>query len=324
MRGAPTGRSRLGALLACAALLAACSSDPEPVFQEETAPQAVVTEYDASLEPSAAVLSLVPAGATSLTVTDFDQLRLVLGYAALDGDSPQRERDAFWRRAPQSAALSLGLLAPVDARLRADFGIGRDDVAWEATWAGDGSGWVLAFHDSVPMAAVQRAVRAGVGPLAGAVVDADRHLVTSAEPPAADDSWGAEGMLGLVGREAVSTYVDRSCLDFDSVFGSGMEAQLADAPKAALRALDELEAYSVALGAELVTVQLGPGRGDAFDRVRLAEVMPRTDPDFGLVMSRGVADPSTGRLGYTLVDPAAAAALTKARKLPFAVCRSLG
>lgn len=320
MRGAPAS-----ALLACAALLAACSGEPEPVYQEETAPQSVVTEYDASLEPSAAVLALVPAAATTLTVTDFDQLRLVLGYGSLDGDTSQRERDAFWRKAPQTSTLSLGLLAPADARLRADFGIGRDDVAWEASYDGDASGWVLAFHDTVPMAAVQRAVRAGVGPLDGAVVDTDRHLVTSAEPPASSDSWGAaEGMLGLVGREAISTYVDRSCLDFDSVFGSGMEEQLADAPKAALRALDELDAYSVALGAELVTVQLGPGRSDAFDRVRLAEVMPRTDPDFGLVMSRGVADPSTGRLGYTLGDPAAATALTKARKLPFAVCRSLG
>ncbi|WP_207007833.1 hypothetical protein [Nocardioides aromaticivorans] len=325
MRGAPTSRSRLGALLACAALVTACSSDPKPVYQEETAPQSVVTEYDASLEPSAAVLSLVPDDATSLTVTDFDQLRLVLGYGALDGDSSQRERDAFWRKAPTTAALSLGLLASADARLRADFGIGRDDVAWEATYAGDASGWVLAFHDSVPMAAVQRAVRAGVGPLEGAVVDADRHLVTSAAPPDGADSWGAtEELLSLVGREAISTYVDRSCLDFDSVFGSGMEAQLAAAPKAALRALDELDAYSVALGAELVTVQLGPDRGDVFDRVRLADVMPPTDPDFGLVMSRGVADPSSGRLGYTLADAPAAAALTKARTLPFAVCRSLG
>lgn len=311
--------------MACAALLAACTSDPEPVYQEETAPRAVVTEYDASLEPSAAVLALVPAAATSLTVTDFDQLRLVLGHGSLDGRSPQRERDAFWRQARQTATLSLGLLAAADARLRADFGIGRDDVAWEATYAGDATGWVLAFHDSVPMAAVQRAVRAGVGPLDGAVVDADRHLVTSAEPPASADSWGAaDGMLALVGREAISTYVDRSCLDFDSVFGDGMEAQLAAAPKAALRALDELDAYAVVLGAELVTVQLGPNRGDAFDRVRLADVMPPTDPEFGLVMSRGVADPSTGRLGYTLADPAAAAELTKARQLPFAVCRSVG
>lgn len=320
MRGA-----RSSPLLACALLLAACSGDPKPVYQEEPAPQAVVTEYDASLEPSAAVLSLVPEAATTLTVTDFDQLRLVLGFAALDGASPDRERTAFWAKAARSDALSTGLLRPADARLRADFGFGQDDVAWEASYDGGATGWVIALRDSVPMAAVQRAVRAGVGVLDGATVDADRRLVSSAAPTEVSASWGAdESMLALVGREAISTFVDRSCLSFDSVFGDGMEAQLADAPAAALRALDELDAYSVALGAELVTVQLGPKRSDAFDRVRLAEVMPPTDPEFGVVMSRGVADPSTGRLGYTLNDPAAAAELTRTRQLPFAVCRSLG
>lgn len=327
MKGARTGRTWLAALV-CATLVtgfAACSDDPEPVYQDDTAPQAVVREYDASLEPSAAVLSLVPAGATSLTVTDFDQLRLVLGFGSLDSASPPEERETFWRRAGRTATLSLGLLRDVDEQLRADFGFSRDDVAWEASWEGEQSGWALAFHDSVPMRAVQRAVRAGVGPLRGAVVDADRHLVTSARPPAGDQSWGAvPEMAALTGREAISTFVDRSCRDFDDVFGDGMEASLAKAPKAALRAIDELEAWSVALGAELVTVQLGPDRGDAFDRVRLADVMPRTDPDFGTVMDRGVADPSSGRLGYTLRDPRGAAELTKARQLPFAVCRSLG
>ena len=34
-----------------------------------------------------------------------------------------------------------------------------------------------------------------------------------------------------------------------------------------------------------------------------------------------LADPSTGRLGYTLTDPVAAARLTRERQLPFAVCR---
>lgn len=312
-------------VLACALLVSACSSDPKPVYQEAPAPEAVVTEYDASLEPSAAVLSLVPEDATTLTVTDFDQLRLVLGFASLDSASPDPQRTRFWDRAARSDALSTGLLRPVDARLRADFGFGQDDVAWEASYAGGASGWVIAFADDVPMAAVQRAVRAGIGPLEGAVVDADRHLVTSAALPDTEASWGVEPIVqSLVGREAISTFVDRSCLDFDDVFGAGMQAQLAEAPAAALRALDELDAYSVALGAELATVQLGPKRADAFDRVRVAEVMPPTDPDFGVVMSRGVADPSTGRLGYTISDPAAAAELTRTRQLPFAVCRSLG
>ncbi|KRB76387.1 hypothetical protein ASE01_15505 [Nocardioides sp. Root190] len=308
--------------MACLLLVSACSSDPEPVYQDSPEPQAVATEYDASLEPSAAVLSLVPEAATTLEVTDFDQLRLVLGFGSLDGTSSPADLAKFWRGAPRTATLTLGLLRPFDERLRGDFGIGQDDVAWEASYAGGATGWVLKFHDTASMAALQRAVRAGVGPLRGAVVDADRHLVTSAEPPAVDGSWGAvDGMLSLVGREAISTYVERSCLAFDTVFGDGMEDQLADAPASALRALDELDAYSVALGAELATVQLGPKRSDAFDRIRLAEVMPPTVPDFGVVMSRGVADPSTGRLGYVLTDPVGAAELTRARLLPFAVCR---
>lgn len=315
--------ARSRATLACAALatvvLAGCTSEPKPVYQDPPAPVAVATEYDPSLEPSAAVLTLVPDSATSLTVTDFDQLRLVLGHGSLTGASPAAERAAFWRKVPTTATLSTGLLRPDDARLRSDFAIGQDDVAWEATYDG---GWVLAFHETVPMAAVQRAVTAGVGRLKGAVVDAARHLVTSAAVPDVAQSWGAQAsLLALVGREAVSTYVDRSCLSFDSVFGAGLQAQLADAPAAALRALDELDAYAVALGTELATVQLGPRRSDAFDRVRLAEVMPPTRPDFGLAMSRGVADPSSGRLGYTLTDPAAAAELTRTRRLPFAVCR---
>lgn len=318
--------ARSRAALACAAsaavLLAGCTSEPKPVYQDPPAPAAVATEYDPSLEPSAAALTLVPEKATTLTVTDFDQLRLVLGHGSLTGASPAAERAAFWRKLPATASLSRGLLRPDDARLRADFGIGQDDVAWEATYDG---GWILSFHDTVPMASVQRAVTAGVGRLRGAVVDPARHLVTSSTPPDVAQSWGAQAsLLALVGREAVSTFVDRSCLSFDSVFGDGLQAQLADAPAAALRALDELDAYSVALGTELATVQLGPGRDDAFDRVRLAEVMPPTKPEFGLALSRGVADPGSGRLGYTLSDPAAAAELTRTRQLPFAVCRNGG
>lgn len=286
-------------------------------------PQSIVTEYDASLEPSAAVLALVPEAATRLSVTDFDQLRLVLGFGTLQSSSPAAERARFWRQVPTTAVLSRGMLRPVEARLLADFGFGQDDVAWEASYSGGASGWALAFHDDVAMAKIARAVSAGVGPLKGAVVDADRHLVTSAAVPDSAESWGAEGTLvGLAGREAISTYVERGCLDFDTVFGAGMQAELAAAPAATLRSLEPLDAFAVALGTELVTVQLGPNRSDAFERTRLAEIMPRMDPEFGLVMTRGVADPSTGRLGYILSDPAAAAQLTRARQLPFAVCAS--
>ncbi|AIY15593.1 hypothetical protein GUY44_09240 [Pimelobacter simplex] len=313
---------RVGAALAGVVLLAACSSDPKPVYQRSPEPRAEVSEYDGSQEPSAAVLALVPTAATTLAVTDFDQLRLVLGFGTLKGSSPAPERERFWRQVPRTASLSTGLLRPVEAQLRERFGFGQDDVAWEATYSGGGAeGWVLAFHGDLAMASVRRAVGAGVGPLRGAVVDADHRLVTSATPPDAAQSWGAEpDLVALTGGEAVATYLQRGCDPFDTVFGAGMQAQLAAAPAAALDSLDPLDAYSVALGTELVTARLGENRSDAFERARLADVMPPTKPDFGLVMSRAVADPASGRIGYVLADPAAAARLTRTHHLPFTVC----
>jgi hypothetical protein len=299
---------------------AGCSDPPDPVFPEDPDTSAMSTDYDPSLEPSAAVLPLVPADATTLEVTDFDQLRLTLGFGSLDGDSPAPEKDRFWRALEDAATLSTGLLRPAAAALQ-PYGFGPDDVAWEATYAGDTEGWVIALHDDVPAAQVQRAIREEVGPLAGAVLDPDRHLVTSGPAPEGADSWAAlEEVVPLVGQEANATYVDRGCLPFDTVFGPGMEAQLAAAPKAEYDTLDPLEGFSVALGSDLVTVRLGPARDDAFDRLRLDEFMPAIRPEFGAAFARGVADPSTGRLGYDLQRPSAAIELIDDQHLPFAVC----
>lgn len=302
-------------------VVSACSSDPKPVYQDAPATEDTLTRYDDALEPSAAVLALVPEAASTLMVTDFDQLRLVLGFGSLTGKSPAGELARFWRRMPRTAALSTGMLRPRQERLKRDFGFTQDDVAWEARYDGDAAGWVMAFHPKVSMAAVQRAVRAGVGPLKGAVVDTERRLVSSAPLPEPEASLGADPtMVALAGVEGVSTYLSRGCLPFDTVFGPGMESKLAEAPAAALRQLDDLDGFSVVLGGELVTVRLGDDRSDAFERARIAEFMPRTDPDFGLVMTRPVADPSTGRVGYTLADPVGAATLIRERELPFAVC----
>jgi hypothetical protein len=219
-----------------------------------------------------------------------------------------------------AASLSTGLLRPATGELTT-YGFGADDVAWEATYSGGAEGWVIVFHDDAPMDRVAAAIRDGVGPLADAVLDPDRFLVTSAEPPEGDDSWAAlEDAVNLVGQEANATYVARECLPFDTVFGAGMESQLAEGPRSALGALDPLEGFSVALGTDLVTVRLGPLRNDAFDRLRLAEVMPAIRPEFGAGFSRGVADPSTGRLGYDLQRPTAAIELIEDQHLPFAVC----
>lgn len=315
-------RAGYGALLLAASLLTACGGSSKPVYQDLGVQAPTVEAYDGTLDPSKAVLPLVPAAATTLKVTDFTQVRLTLGFGELDGRSPAADRARFWRELPTTTALTSGLLHPVDAQLRSRFGFGADDVAWEATYAGGGTGgWVLAFRENLAMGQVTRAVKAGVGPLRGAVVDAADHLVTSAQPPSGADSWGHDpGLVALVGRPADATYVQRGCLDFDSVFGAGVSSQLASGPKEVVQELQPLDGFALAFGGQLATAQLGADRDDLFSRLRLAGVLPATKPDFGAAFARGVADPSTGRLGYQLAKPADAIRLTLQRRLPFAVC----
>ncbi len=281
--------------------------------------------YDPGLEAAAAVLALVPEEATSLSVTDFDQVRLLLGASLLTGQDPAPVRERFWRRADaQAPLLSEGLLAPVDAELAADYGFTRDDVSWEASFTGPaGDGFVLALRDDLPMAGVQRAVRDGVGPLAGADVDAVLRLVTVGTTDDPEASWAtSEELVALVGPAAANaTYVERDCLDFDQAFGAD-RSTLAAVPADDLAALEPLEMFSVTLGGELATVRLGSGREDAFERMRLAGNLPATEPELGLGFSQGVADPIGGRIGFQMPDPAVAGRLTRERQLPFAVCPS--
>lgn len=315
----------MGLLALAAVVLTACSDEPEAVYQTSADNRPTLTRYDATLEPSAAVAVLVPTSATRLEVTDFDQIRLTLGVPDVDSSSPEADQVAFLQAVDDSAALSPGLLRPSDGRLREEFGVGAADVAWEATWSGPGgdadAGWVIAFADDVPMDSVRRAVRAGVPPLRGAVVDAERHYVTSAEVVEPEASWGADpDLVALLGREGIATQVARGCAEPRDVYGEAAVSDLAPSPAAAVDALEPLDGYAVVMGSQLATVQLGPDRGDFFSRLRLADVLPRTEPEFGSVFSRGVADPSTGRLGYDLLRPPAGADLVRAGILPFAIC----
>lgn len=312
----------LGAGLLAACLLSACSTTHPPVYQAEPNADTVIESYDATLDPSSAVMPLVPAAATRLELTDFSQVRLTLGFGELTGRSPAADRARFWRELPTTAALSPGLLHPVDAELRRRFGFGADDVVWEATYSGGGqAGWVMSFRESLSMAQVARAVQAGVGVLKGAVVDEADHLVTSATPPSGAESWGHDpGLVALVGRPADATYVERGCLALDDVFGQGTTAKLATGPKQMVGELDPLDGFAIAFGGELATATLGEERADLFVRLRLAGVLPAVQPDFGVGFARGVADPSTGRLGYQVTRPALAVQLTEQQKLPFAIC----
>lgn len=260
--------------------------------------------YDGSLEPAAAVLALVPSDAQTVTVTDFDQVRKELGLDELSDRSPAADVAAFWQRAvAELPLLTTGLLRPADDRLSRSYGFTEVDVAWEAHFAdadGHELGWVLRFRGATDMAQVQQAAADPATPLAGAVVDAETHLASSGATDDPARSWESDPSLALlVGQPANSTYVARGC---DGDVGSDD--------------VDELGPFSVQFEGSLATARLGPGRKDLFIRMRLGQA----DPVFAAAYAGGVADPATGRIGYVMTDPAAAARLALAHELPFATC----
>ena len=301
--------------------VAGCSDAPEPVPAPSLDAPVGTPTYEEGLEAAAAVLPFVPATATDLAVTDLERVRLDLEAGELTGSSPQRERDRFWRRAEATApVLITPLLRGVDAELSDGYGWTMDDVDWQADFGGpEGVGWVLKIRDDLPMGDITRAVEAGVGPLAGAVVRAEYHLVMKGGTDDGGSSWAADpDLVALVGPAAPAVFVSRSCVRPSVIFGP--DAEPAPAVAADLADLEPLGAYSVIIGTRLGAARLGQARPDTFDRLRLADTLPETDPDFSAVFTRGAADPIGGRLGWQVTDAAAAADLVVAKKLPFAVC----
>lgn len=300
--------------------LGACSEpEPERVPPPE-APAATAPAYDPSLEPAAAVMTVVPDDATLLEVTDFTQLRLQLGFGELTSRSPARERARFARRAATKAAmLSPGALRATDYLER--YGFGQDDVSWEARFEGpSGVGYVVKFRDDLAMDAVEEAARADDGPFAGATVVPAAQIVAVGATREPAQSWAADpALLALVGQKAGSTYVSRTCVPGDEAFGQ-VRGELAPSPAALLGSLDQLDAFSVSFAGRLVTARLGAPRNDVFERARLGEQLPATAPDFGEGFLDPVADPRDGRIGFTIGDGPLAARLARERKLPFATC----
>lgn len=304
--------------------LAGCSDDDESPESEPSATvETAAPTYDATLEPAAAVLPLVPDDATRLAVTDYDQVRLQLGNPDLT-DASDRVRAKYWARVGvETAAFSEGLLRADEEELRKDYGFSQDDVEWEAHFGGEdgATGWVLKFRDDLSMKGVERAVADEVGPLAGAKVAVDERVIGIGTSTDTAESWATDDdIVALVGRPATATYAERGCVPFADIYGEGVLDQLASGPSADVADLAELTAYTVAFGGELATVRLGDARPDTFDRSRLADALPETDPSFAKGFTQPVADPSSGRIGYTLGDPRVAVDLTLSRHLPFAAC----
>ena len=297
----------LAVLLAALAAVSGCSDDPAKAPAQAAPAPAPPPAYDPGLEPAAAVLALVPQDATTVTVTDFEQVRQELGLPDVGQSSGTAQLAAFWQRADtERPLLSKGMLRAAEARVVSTYGFSQVDVAWEAHFfdAEDAeAGWVVAFRDGTDMSAVQKAVRAGAAPLKGGTVDTDLRLVTRGTTNDPTQSWAADAETAeLVGLPANATYLHRGCLDETTV--------------ATHATLDELEAFAVQFEGTLATARLGEGRQDLFTRMRLSTATPA----FSAGYVGGAADPQTGRIGFRMTDAPTAAALALDQQLPFAAC----
>jgi len=302
------GRRGLATLLLAAALtaslMAGCTEEhPAP---PPTPPSAVPTQvpaYDGSLPPARSVLALVPLPARSLRLVDWAEIRKQVGLPELTSRSSAADRAAFRMRAARAAPLfDPPVLGAIDGRLRAAYGFGVDDVAWEAQFSGGGSGgWVLAFAPGVDMHAVARAVRDGVGRLRGARVDVRDRLVTDGIAAPHQPVWGSDPTWRrLVPAPGEAVVVHRGCVGGMHV-GAGP-------------AVEPLSGFSITFGDHVATVRMDRNRDDLFARVRLGRGA------FGRVFRTGVADPSTGRIGYDVPHPAQAVPLVRHDRLPVAAC----
>ncbi|HYH33625.1 MAG TPA: hypothetical protein VD814_00590 [Nocardioides sp.] len=314
----------VAALLAL--LTVGCSEDPSRPGTPRLAsvPPEPAPPFDGTREPAEAVLSLVPQEAGVVTVTDWDQVRVQLGQPDLTSGDLMTDRLAFWQRVETEAAtLTDGLLRSDDSRLGLDYGFTQDDVDWEARFTGEGvRGFVLALRPDLDLAGVRRAIADGVGPLAGAELRAEDHLVVSGV--ADEDVWATEGgWAELVGEPASSTYLRRGCVPLAAALGpdAGVEEQEAVLQRHPVTSLEELDGFAVAFRGLDATVRVAPGRADLFERLRLGEDWPVAD--FPRTYVDGAADPASGRIGYSVADPRAAARLALLDELPFAVCNEV-
>jgi hypothetical protein len=293
------GISVLAAWLALA--LVGCGDDSEPKKPEAAASEDTYPVYAATMDPVAAAMTLVPKSATTLAVTDYDEVKSLFGFDDITSRSSPADQNDLWNRADKEAAqVSGGLLRGIDQRLRDTYKWGAADVVWEARFTGGGKdGYVIKVADRVKPGP---AIKAGVGPLKGAKFDPETHLITKNTATPDAENWAAqEVMVAVAGGPATSTYVVKGCAE--------------GGPKEKTR-LARVEAYSVEFGGGLATLRLGEDRDDLFVRLKLADQVPA----YKKVFTNGVADPASGRIGFRVTSPVTAATLVTSEPVPFAVC----
>jgi hypothetical protein len=289
---------------------------------------------ETALRPEVAALALVPAESPVVTITDWDAIRARLGVPDLTSEDLMTDRSAFWERARREAVLlSGGLLVEDGSQLWLDYDVSQDDVDWEARFVSPtGIGYVLAFRPDLDMTGVEAAVADGVGDLAGATVWADLHLVVHGAAPEGEPVWASDPeLVGLVPAEAQrpaeTTYLRRGCIPMDQALGTDATVEDQDAVLAEhdVAGLDELSGVGMTFGDDVATAWFEPGRDDLADRAALVDDWPTTGAiGWGDGFSGSPAvDPSTGRLGLRVANPAAAAALTLTDQLPFGICNDV-
>lgn len=330
------GSSPLGSTIVAAGVLAAalagCGEEPELVPSTvDTASTRPLPSYaaDSRLPAARAALALVPAAATEVAVTDFDESRAALGVPDLTSGALATDRSAYWERArTESVLLAEGMLHEHDSELLLDHGFTSDDVDWEAHWTGpDGEGWALGLRPGLDVDRVRSAVRAGVGPLGGARVDAGQHLVTggASEVAGEGESWGDLPDVRDLATEvpAESAYYRTGCVPLDDALGPDAGADVVErvATEHDVPFLDELERFSVSFADGTATARLGPGRDDLLERSDLAAGFPTVGPvGWRDAFANPVNDPASGRIGWDVTTPRLAAGLVLTDVLPFAVC----
>lgn len=331
-------RAGLG-LLVAASLLAACTSTPErattrdvPTDDPTVVAGLALPEHAAPDDPRQ-VLSLVPADAEVVTITDFDAVRSRLGAEELTGESLMTDRSAFWAEAEREAVLLTdGLLRAGSSRFELDHGFTQDDVDWEAHFTGpDGAGWVLAFRPDLDLSRVRGALKEKE--LRGARLMPAQHLLVHGTAAEGDPVWAMEGLwTSLTEEGAESTYLRRGCVPVREALGpdATYDDQVALVEQQDPTYLRPLEEVAVSFRDAIATARLAPEhegerRLDVHARADIVEVWPATgSPGVGDAFGGlPVADPTTGRVGLQVASPVAAAAVTLTGQLPFAVCNEV-
>lgn len=317
---------------AALAALAGCG-DPELRAQDlraEPTPTLAAYAPAGEVPVGRSALTLVPADASVVTVTDFDESRASLGVPDLTSDDPMTDRNDYWERARrESVLLAEGLLLAESSRLMLDYGFTQDDVDWEVHFTTPaGPGWILGFRPDLDLAPVQRAVTDGVAGLGGAQVDAARHLVSVGAATGGQDTWGTIGGIVELTSDtpAESTYYRAGCVPLGAALGpdADVEDQEAVVSRHDPAAFAALTRFAVSFADGVATARLGPDRTDLFARAELAGDFPTVGAiGFGDAFAAAVADPSSGRIGYDVVAPVAAATATLTDLLPFAVCNEV-